>query len=589
MEFTIYSVIYLITAVLSFLVSALAWKRKMVVGAKELSLLSFSVFVCACFLCLESASTTIVTKIIFSKFSYIGVVSTPVFYLLFVLRFTKLIRFRDIKAGWILLVFPLITLLLAITNEYHHNIWSTFSQISEETNIMKYYHGFWFWFGYVLYSYILLFISTYYLFRFILNNRNKKTFRHQGFLVVFAGLCPWIVSVFYLTGINPVDGLDITTISTTLSAILFTYSILKGSLLNLVPIARETLVETLPIGVIALDNQNRIQDINKVAKSILKIESDDALGKTPAQVASTSNELLEAIVSSDSTVQIDLSYESGFMSLQIIKQPLKALNGSRLITIYDITEQINRQNELIEAKLRAEESDNLKTAFLANMSHEIRTPMNSIVGFISIMQEENLTVDERREYLEIVKTNGDRLMKTLNDIVDISKIESGQIHINYSDFDINEILSDMYGLFKPEAELKGLEYNLSEIVQSDLSYVKTDKEKLYSIVINLIKNALKYTNSGFVKYDFSVSETHLYFSVTDSGIGIPADKMDAVFDRFVQINSTSKKTIEGSGLGLAISKAFVEMLGGKIWVESEEGKGSAFYITIPVEHPQSLF
>jgi signal transduction histidine kinase len=147
-------------------------------------------------------------------------------------------------------------------------------------------------------------------------------------------------------------------------------------------------------------------------------------------------------------------------------------------------------------------------------------------------------------------------------------------------------MSDMYGLFYNEAKLKGLEYNQPEIVPPDFSYIKTDKEKLYSITTNLIKNALKYTNEGFVTYHFSVGKSNLVFSVTDSGIGIPKDKTQLIFDRFTQINSSRKKTFEGAGLGLAIAKAYVDMLGGEIQVESEEGEGSTFTVTIPVEHVQ---
>jgi hypothetical protein len=283
---------------------------------------------------------------------------------------------------------------------------------------------------------------------------------------------------------------------------------------------------------------------------------------------------------------VEVNEKESFKSYRIIKQPIKAIPGSRLITIYDITEEIIRQKELLEAKMKAEESDHLKSAFLANMSHEIRTPMNSIMGFISVLKETTLTSQERDEYLDIVRNNGDRLLKTVNDIVDISKIESGQIKLQLSDFDVNEIMSDMYGLFYNEAKLKGLEYNQPEIVPPDFSYIKTDKEKLYSITTNLIKNALKYTNEGFVTYHFSVGKSNLVFSVTDSGIGIPKDKTQFIFDRFTQINSSRKKTFEGAGLGLAITKAYVDMLGGEIQVESEEGEGSTFTVTIPVEHVQ---
>ena len=583
MIFTIYSGVYLITTFVSLLVAILAWQRKNTASAKELFFITLTTAYCAFFLFLEVSSTTTAEKIFWSKISYLGVSIIPVLFLLLVLRFTKMQRFKDIKSGWLLFVFPLITFILALTNEKHQLIWSGFSEISEKTNIMSYEHGIWFWIGYTLFSYVLLIIATYKLIVFYKSNKYNKNFRYQGLLVIFAGLCPWAVSIFYLTGINPVEGLDITPISTTLCSLLFAHAILESSFLNLVPIARETLVETMPVGILALDEKDRIQDINHFAKILLDIENDYIIGKKPSQFLKDSDPLLIALMTKDISTQVEI-YNFGKTSYyRVEKHPINKLPGSRLITIDDITVEINRQKELEIAKMKAEESDNLKSAFLANMSHEIRTPMNSIMGFISILQESDLSDGERTEYLDIVRRNGDRLLTTLNDIVNISKIESGQIQVNYSDFDINEIIINLYSLFKPEADIRGLEYFRPTTISSYYSFIRSDREKLYSVMTNLIKNALKYTKKGFVKVEFSIDDDELFFSVSDSGIGIPEDKRQTIFERFIQVDSSKKSSYEGAGLGLAITKAFVEMLGGKIGVESELDKGSRFFVKIPVE------
>lgn len=366
---------------------------------------------------------------------------------------------------------------------------------------MSYEHGVWFWIGYTFYSYVLLLIATYKLIVFYKNNKYNKNFRHQGLIVIFAGLCPWAVSIFYLTGINPVEGLDITPISTTLCSLLFAYAILKSSFLNLVPIARETLVETMPVGILALDEQDRIQDINHYARKLLNIEKEDIIGEKLSLFLKNNDHLLDALMVKETSVNVEIENFGKTTYYRVVKHPINKLPGSRLITIDDITEEINRQKELEIAKLKAEESDNLKSAFLANMSHEIR----------------------------------------------------------------------------------GLEYFRPITISSYYSFIRSDMEKLYSIMTNLIKNALKYTKKGFVKVEFSIEDDVLSFSVSDSGIGIPEDKRKTIFERFIQVDSSKKSSYEGAMLGLAITKAFVEMLGGKIGVESELDKGSRFFVHIPVE------
>ncbi len=586
MHFTIYSFIYLFTALLSIFVGVLAWKRKSVVGAIELFWVYVSVAFCSTMLIFESSSMTVAGKVFWSQVSYLTVPIIPLFYYFFVLRFTKLVKLKDIKNNWIYFIIPVITFLLAITNSQHHLVWNDFSQVNEKTNLITYSHGIWFWLGYVLYSYSLFFISTYLLYIYIRKNRFNPSFRFQGWLITIAGLTPWISSILYISGLVP--DIDITTISTTISSVLFTIAILKSFLFTLRTIARDELVETLPVGLIVLDNENKISDINVFAKKLLKIETEAYIGLKPYQISTASALLLDVIVSDDPTKQIEMIENGVLFSYNIIKKPINALKGSRIITIYDITEQLMRQKELSIAKNKAEESERLKSAFLANMSHEIRTPMNSIMGFITIIQEENLSDTDRKEFLRIVRENGDRLLRTLNDVVDFSKIEAGQVELSPEDFDLNEIINDIYGLFSSEAGLKNIELIKSKPVPTDISYIRIDKIKLYSIVINLIKNSLKYTEKGFIKYDFILENETLKILVTDSGIGIPEDKQKVIFERFTQVHSSYTRTFEGAGLGLSITKGYVNLMGGEINVESEFGKGSVFTVILPVQKTNNV-
>jgi len=247
-----------------------------------------------------------------------------------------------------------------------------------------------------------------------------------------------------------------------------------------------------------------------------------------------------------------------------------------------INEELNLTTfELIEAKEKAEESDRLKSAFLANMSHEIRTPMNGILGFADLLKEQEITVEDQQEYINIIKNSGVRMLNILNDIIDISKIESGMMEVDIKESNINEQIEYIYTFFKPEVKDKGMQLSYINSLPGKEAIIKTDREKIFAIITNLVKNAIKYSEKGTIEFGYNKKDEYLEFFVKDTGIGIAKGMQKSIFDRFIQADFADHQTIQGAGLGLSITKAYVEMLGGKIWVESEEGKGSTFYFTIP--------
>ena len=240
---------------------------------------------------------------------------------------------------------------------------------------------------------------------------------------------------------------------------------------------------------------------------------------------------------------------------------------------------INRKLQI--AKEKAEESERLKSAFLANMSHEIRTPMNGILGFADLLKEPNLSGEEQKEYLNIIEKSGRRMLNIINDIISISRIEAGLMTLNIQPSNINEQLEYIYTFFKPEVENKGLLFSYKTALSDEKAIVNTDKEKIYAILTNLVKNAIKFTDQGFIEFGYRVTESYLEFYIKDSGIGIPKEKQNEIFERFIQAERFDNNVNQGAGLGLSITKAYLDMLGGKIWVESELSVGSTFYFTIP--------
>ena len=250
-------------------------------------------------------------------------------------------------------------------------------------------------------------------------------------------------------------------------------------------------------------------------------------------------------------------------------------------TFTDITELKLTESELKKSKEKAEESDRLKSAFLANMSHEIRTPMNGIMGFADLLKTPDLSGASQKKYIEIIELSGKRMLNIINDLIDISKIESGQIEIKKDMADIPELMNDLLQFFIPESENRGISLKLEMQLTDEEFLVETDKTKLAQIVTNLIKNALKFTpDNGTIEFGCKIQDdSFLYFYVKDTGQGIRKELHDIIFDRFRQGDSFHQH--DGVGLGLTISKAYVEVLGGKIGVASEPGVGSVFSFTLP--------
>ncbi|OYT17346.1 MAG: hypothetical protein B7C24_02935 [Bacteroidetes bacterium 4572_77] len=244
-------------------------------------------------------------------------------------------------------------------------------------------------------------------------------------------------------------------------------------------------------------------------------------------------------------------------------------------------ERKKAEEELKEALNKALESDRLKSAFLSNMSHEIRTPMNGIIGFVGMLNDPDIDEEEREQYMEVINRSSDRLLTTINDLIDISKIEAGQMPLSNKTISINKLLNELYDFFQMEAKAKELELFQKQSLPHSEDFILIDDDKLFSILSNLIKNALKYTKTGSINFGYTLRNDQLHFFVKDTGIGIPKERQEAIFNRFEQVDNMDARSYEGSGLGLSIASALAEILGGKIHLTSSPGIGSEFIFKIP--------
>lgn len=256
-------------------------------------------------------------------------------------------------------------------------------------------------------------------------------------------------------------------------------------------------------------------------------------------------------------------------------------------TWMDISDRIKFEHELKEAKAKAEESDNLKSAFLANMSHEIRTPMNAILGFANLLKKTDIDENMRLEYIDHIQQSGEGLLKLINDIVDISKIESNQLQIEKGPVLINNLLEKLFNRYEELLVLKNrdtIRLILEKAFPDPNFTVVADPFRLQQILSNLLNNSLKFTSDGIIKFGYTIANSKLQFFVQDQGIGIPIEKQGVIFKRFGKLNDPDRMNQSGTGLGLSISKSLTEMMGGNIWLDSGEKGKTRFCFTLPLEY-----
>jgi PAS domain S-box-containing protein len=269
------------------------------------------------------------------------------------------------------------------------------------------------------------------------------------------------------------------------------------------------------------------------------------------------------------------------VSATVLKNERGEFEGS-FAMFTDITAIKQKESELQIAKERAEESDRLKTSFLANMSHEIRTPLNSIIGFSDLLIDPDFDSDQKQEFVNLIKNSGNNLISIINDIIDISKIETGQVPLTIEQFSLNDLINEIGKEFSYKAEEKGLKFLLN-IPESQLQVtIKSDPKRMKQILTSFLNNAIKFTEKGFVELGFIETTDSVHVFVKDSGIGIAKQFHEQIFERFWQVESAHTRKYGGNGLGLAISKQLAELLGYKLRFESVPDKGSTFYISSPI-------
>lgn len=344
------------------------------------------------------------------------------------------------------------------------------------------------------------------------------------------------------------------------------------------------------------DKNRKFNFVNDAMALARNIEKEDFYNKTDLEIGVPEAQAIayefddKQVLNQGATIARPIEVEKAdgtYKWFESIKKPILNERGQivgLLAVSTNVTKLKEKELELIAAKKKAEESDRLKSAFLANMSHEIRTPMNSIVGFSELLLDESFSVEEQKEYLQIINHNCQQLLHIVSDILDISKLETGQVQVVKSSTCVNHhLLKQLEYNFLPQAKTKNIDFGWDKPSDADF-YILTDAMKVRQILTNLLSNAIKYTDEGSVVYGYELLEDSVIrFFVKDSGIGIPETAVESIFNRFQRTEKSMQLGYKGTGLGLAISRGFARLLEGDIYVESVQGEGSTFYFDLPYE------
>jgi PAS domain S-box-containing protein len=576
-----------------------AWRRRPAPGAAIFTIMMLAVADWSLGYALELGGAALPLIIFWAKIEYVGIAVGPLTAMLLALAYTGRTRWLTRRRVAALAVVPAITIALVWTNELHGLIWSELRVANPDSAPrMDPSYGPWF-FVHTAYSYLSLLIGMALVVQAFM--RSTWPYRGQAGVLVVSWAVPLIGNALYLSKISPFPNLDLTPFAFTLAGVLWAWGLFHYHLLDIVPVAREAIIESMSDAVIVLDARGRIVDVNPAAQRILRRKAIEVIGQPARQILAARSDLVEryrdAAEAQDEIVLGDEVRRLYDLRISPLYDKQHHMTG-RLIVLRDITERKQVEEELYRAKEAAEAASRAKTTFLTNMSHELRTPLTSILGYSELlkMRTADRGLPDFASDLDRIRSAGNHLLALISDILDLSKIEAGKLELYLETFDVPALVHYAASTVRPQVDRNA--NTLEVYCPDDLGRMRADMTRVQQILFNLLSNAAKFTDRGRITMRVSRESTEdnqagltqnsalktqnwFIFEVSDTGIGMTDEQMSGLFTEFMQADASTTRKYGGTGLGLALSARFCRMMGGDLSVESQIGKGSVFTVRLP--------
>ncbi len=584
------SLFFAFSTFLSLLVALISWQKRRISGAIYLFQIMLLLTLWSLVNFFESIATSVSLKVFYSKLEYLFGSFVPLLYLGFVFFYTGRIHWLKSKVYNAAFAIPTLLFLLAFTNEYHHLIWTGFSEINPTTNLIEYHHGIGFYIGWIGYSYICLLVATLMLLEFI--STQKQAFRRQGILLLFAMAFPWMASLFYMFNINIIPGLNITPASFSLTGLVFLASIVSSSFIDMVPVARDLIVQELRDGILAVDHRNRIVFVNKVASNFMLVEKNRFIGHSLEMVPFKNRGLKESLLSSEPGARQVFYCDEQLICYEINCYGLKDYPGSRVYLVRDITEQKRAENEIRQINEKLSQLNAEKDRLFSIIGHDLRNLFSVIMGYSELLQMAVEEEDYDQKVMEVNTRNiieaTERALALLENLLMWARVEGGRMLLSIHKLDLQRIVDEVVVEMMLKAKQKQISLQ-SEIEASII--VESDENMLLIIVRNLLSNALKFTHRGGSIRIYAKKETKndfIQLVVEDSGIGIPKVMLENIFKIDSESGRSGTENEKSTGFGLILVKELVGLIGGEIFIESEEGKGTRVIVNLPCSRPTGV-